>query len=310
MNNLFDSPALNAIRALDDSPAMRAIRAIEDSPSIRMMRELNESPAMQVIRQFEDSPAVRTMRDMADSPALKAIKGLEESSAFKAIQKLQESPALRAMRMLEKSPGNGGFSRIAEQINHGYGALTFSKAYELLASEYDQQSDLEPLDVLANEVQERASRAPLGPLSAEFYLNLILALFLFYISQISALESEEKIIERMNSFKQAIATQLNELHEIEKDRLFLVADRTMNLRSGPGVDHDVIGIISKNQKLMELEQDRDWTKVEYFDHINNENVVGWAHSRYLLVISSDAQEGNALTKHCSGQAAECGVRHL
>jgi hypothetical protein len=302
MNDLFDSPALKAIRALDDSPAMRAIRAIENSPSIRMMRELNESPAvramrqlenssaMQVIRQFEDSPAIRMMRDMADSPVLKVIKGLEESSAFKALQLLQESPALRAMRALETSPAMEAFSRIAEQINHGYGALRFSEAYELLASEYEQQSDQEPLDGLASEVQERGNRAPPGALSAEFYLHLILALFLFYLSQQSTLESEEEIIERMNSFEQTIVTQLNELHEVEKGRLFLVPDRTMNLRSGPGVDHDVIGNISKNQKLMELERDRDWAKVEYFDHINNVNVVGWAHSQYLLVISSDGRE--------------------
>lgn len=302
MKNIFESPAFKAIRALDDSAAMRAIRAIEDSPSIRMMRELNESPAvrairqlenspaMQAIRQFEESPAIRMMRDLEDSPALQAIKGLEESSAFKAIQQLQDSPALRALRALETSPAMEAFSRIAEQIKHGYGALTFSEAYELIADEYEKQPDLGALDALSGEVQKRAGRAPLGVLSAEFYINLILALFLFYLSQMTAQESEERILERMNGLEQTITIQLNKLNKIENNRHFLVTDRSLNLRSGPGTDHDVIGNISRNQKSMELERYRDWVKVEYFDHINNANVVGWAHSRYLLRIAPGDQE--------------------
>jgi hypothetical protein len=297
MKNTFESSALRALRALDDSPAMRAIRAIEDFSSVRMMREQNESPAvrairqfenspaMQAFRQFEESPAIRLMRDLEDSPALKAIKGLEESSAFKAIQQLQDSPALRALRSLETSPAMEAFSRIAKQINHSYGALTFSEAYKLLADEYEKQSDMESLDILSGVVQKRADHAPHGVLSAEFYLNLILALFLFYLSHMSGLESERKMLERMNGLEQTITTQLNELNQIEKDQLFMVADRSLNIRSGPGRDYDVIGNISINQKLMELERDRDWVKVEYFDHINSVNVVGWAYSRYLLAIT-------------------------
>ncbi len=301
MNDLFDNPVLKAVITLDDSPAMRAIRALENSPSIKIMCELGESPvvramrqienspAMLAIRQFEDSPAIRMIRDLENSTALKGIKGLEELPAFRAIQQLQEAPALRAMRALENNPAMEAFSRITEQINHGYGALRFAEALELLADEYDHQPDPETVDVLSCEVQERTRHAPRGVLSAEFYLNLVLALFLFYLSQMSALESEEKIIERMNSFEQTIVAQLNVLDGAEKGQLFLVPDRTMYLRSGPGMDNDVIGAIHKNQKLMDLERDRDWVKVEYFDHVNNLNVVGWAHSQYLLVINSDEQ---------------------
>jgi len=301
MKNIFDSPALKTIRALDDSAFMRAIRAIDDSPSIRMMRELTElpavramrqlenSPSIQAIRQFEELPAIRMMRDLEDSPALKAIKGLEELSVFKAIQQLQESPALRALRAFETSPAMEAFSRITEQINHGYGALTFSEAYELIADEYEKQPSFGTLDALSGEIQNRARHAPLGVLSAEFYISLILALFLFYLSQISAQESEERILGRMNGLEQTITTKLEELRQFENDRHFLVTDRSLNLRSGPGTDHDVIGNISRNQKLMELDRDRDWVKVEYFDHTNNVNLVGWVHSRYLLKITPGDQ---------------------
>lgn len=302
MNNLYESPALKAIRELDDSPTMRAIRAIENSPVIRIMRELNESPAlramrkfenspaMHAIRQFEESPAIRIMRDLENSPALKAINNLKESPAFKDIQKFQESPVLKALREYQTSPAMQAFSRIADQVNHGYGALTFSKAYELLADEYELQTDHEPLEALSGEVQKRVGSAPRSALSAEFYLNLILALFLFYLSQMSAVESEEKLLERLNRFEQTIIMQLSDLRKMEENKKFLVADRSMNLRSGSSVDHEVIGDIAINQKLLELERDRDWVKVDYFDHINNKIVVGWAHSRYLLVITSGGQE--------------------
>jgi len=67
-------------------------------------------------------------------------------------------------------------------------------------------------------------------------------------------------------------------------------DDSPAMRAIRAIDHDVIGNISINKKLMELERDRDWVKVEYFDHINNVNVVGWAHSRYLLAITPGGKE--------------------
>lgn len=299
MKKIFEDPVIKAILELDNSPAMRAIRAMEDSPSLRIMRELDDSavhrakrqlessPVMKAIREFEESPATRVLRELGDSPSLKYMSDLKESKAFKAIQILQDSPALRVLRTIENSAAMEAFSRIADQVTYGYGALTFAEAYELVAEEYEEITGSEPLDALSDKIQDRVGNAPSGSLSADFYISLLVAVILFYWSQLSSQESEERIIGRIGSLEKAISSQLAELNESKEGLVFLFSDRAMNLRSGPGTDHDVIGYIPRNQKLVEIERERDWTKVEYFDHINNLNVVGWAHSRYILTIADN-----------------------
>lgn len=302
MKNIYDSPALSALRALDDSPAMKAIRAIEDSPVMQMMRNLDDSPAihairelenssaMQAIRQIEESPVMRMMRDLEQSPTLKAIRNIEESPAFKAIRQLQDSPAIKAIQALESSPIMEAFSRVAEQVTSGYGALTFSEAYELLVDEYKERVEgdaLEPLNGLAEAVKDRAARAPFGPLSADFYLSLIFALFLFYLAQTSAEQSEEKMLKRMDGLEQTISIQLNALRESEHRRMFLVADRSVNLRVGPGSEYEVLDVLPRNQKAVQLDMSGEWTKVEYFDYVRNETKIGWAHGQYFITVVSD-----------------------
>jgi len=301
-NNIFNNPTLDALRSLDDSPAMRAIRAIEGSPALRIMRELSESPvakvmrqletspAMQTILQLEDSPFMRTIRGLETSPALNAIKDIEQLPAYKTIQKLQESPAIKILQSLEKSPSMKAFSRITEQVTSGYGALTFCEAYELIASEYGNQETDQSLDVLTKKVQERAKKAPDSVLSAEFYLNLILTLFLFSLSQMLANESEERLLKRLGSLEETISTKQTYLDGIKYEQKFLVADRSLYIRSGPSMKYDEVGVISRNQKLIELERNRDWVKIQYFDHINNKNISGWSHSRYLLTINLSSKE--------------------
>lgn len=294
--NIFNNSTLNALRTLDDSPAMRAIRAIEDSPSMRMirninyspalkmMREIENSPTMQMLRQVEESPAMRIVRDFENLPALKTINDLEKSIAFKAIRDLQDSPALRAIKALEVSPSIKAFSKVADQLKHIYGALAFSEAYELLIDEIPEIEDDDSWEALSEKVQDRTSRSPLSPLSAEFYLSLIFALFLYYLSQMSATESEERMLERMNELEQTITTQLNSLQSNDTDYVFSVPDRELNLREGPSMDHQVIEVLPMNKKVMELERNRDWVKIEYFDYLNNISKVGWVHSKYLLVL--------------------------
>lgn len=294
--NFFNNSTLNALRTLDDSPAMLAIRAIEDSPSMRMIRDINNSPAlkmmreiensptMQMLRHVEESPAMRIMRDLENSPALKIINDLENSTAFKAMRDLQDSPALRAIKALEVSPSIKAFYKVAEQLKYNYGALAFSEAYELLIDEIPAIEDDEVWEVLSEKVQNRTSRAPLSPLSAEFYLSLIFALFLYYLSQMTATESEQRILQRMNELEQTITTQFNSLQSNDTDYTFSVPDRELNLREGPGMEHNVIEILPKNKKVMELKRNRDWVKIEYFDYLNNVSKVGWVHSQYLLVL--------------------------
>lgn len=302
MNDIFDNPTLRALRTLDESPAMKAIRAIEDSPvarimrdlgnspALRIMQDLENSPAMKAIREIEESPVMRMLRDLDDSPTLKAIRGIEGSPAFMAIRRLQESPAIKAIQAIKRSPILDAFSTVAARITHGYGALAFSEAYELLIEEYEEQVEddaSEPLDSLAESVKDRAAQAPFGPLSAEFYLSLVFALFLFYLSQISAEQSEERLLNRLDGMEQTISVQLDALSHDSRERVYLVADRAVNLRTGPGPEYDVLDVLLRNQKVAQIGTSGEWTNVEYFDHVANELKRGWAHRRYFIVVASE-----------------------
>jgi hypothetical protein len=301
MKDIFDNPTLRALRALDESPAMKAIRAIEDSPVARMLRDLGNtpalriiqnlenSPAMRAIRELEESPITRMIRDLDNQPTLNEMRGIEESPAFMAIRRLQESPAIKAIQALERSPVLDAFSTVAKRIAHGYGAQRFSEAYELLIEEYGEQLEKDAsasLDSLAESVKDRAAQAPFSQLSAEFYINLFLTLFFFYLAEISAEQSEGRLLKRLDDMEQTISVQMEALRE-GQGRVFLVADRAVNLRSGPGAEYDVLDELPRNQKVAQLESSGEWTKVEYFDYVANVLNRGWVHSRYLIMLAKD-----------------------
>jgi len=304
-NNIFNNSVLNAFKSLDDSPAMRAILAIDDSPALKTLRELSESPVAKAMRQLEVSPAMQTilqlessafMRTIRDFEAIPILNGIEQSPAYKTIQQLQDSPAIKVLQKLEHSPSMTAFSRITDQVASGHGALTFCEAFALVANEHDNQKAEQSLDLLTKKVHDLAEEAPDGFLSADFCLNLTLALVLFCFSQMSANESEGKLLARFESLEKTISTKQTYLDGIKHKQKVLVSDRSLYVRSGPGMEYDEVGTISRNQKLIELERNRDWAKVEYFDHINNKNISGWSHSRYLLTINPGNKELISLTK--------------
>lgn len=287
MKIILDNSTLRALRTLDESPTMKAIRAMADSPISRIMRDFENSPAMKAIREIEESPITRMLRDLDNSSTLRAIKGIEDSPAFIAIRRLHESPAIKAIQGLERSPMLDAFSTVASRITHGHGALALSEAFQLLGDEYEEQvtgGAAEPLDYLAETVKDRAARAPFGPLSAEFYLALIFALFLFYLSQLSAEQSEERLLERLDEMEHTISIQLDALRGDSQERRFLVADRAVNLRGGPGPEYKVLAVLLRNQKVAQIETSGEWTHVEYFDYVANELRQGWVHSRYFIVL--------------------------
>lgn len=287
MSDRFKYTTLDFLRSLDDSPAMRVLREINNLSTLRLMQEIEDSTSMKLIRQVEGSPAMRIIRDLESSPALKIVRDLEDSAAFRAIRELQDSPALKVIKALETSPSFTAFSIISEQLNRNFGVLTFSEAYKFLADEIEEaESDTALVEVIKN----KSSQAPFSPLSAEFYLNLFLALFLHYLSQMSAMESEEKLLEKMEVLEKTISTQIQALQKKEKESIFLVTDRELNFRERPGMDSKILEVLPRNKKVIELARKREWVQVEYFDYVNNLNKVGWVHSGYIIVINSSEKQ--------------------
>ena len=282
IRQLEESPINKILKEFENSPMNRAMKELENSPINRAMKEFENSPMNQMMKELENSPMNRTMKELENSPMNRMFKEFENSSMSRLLKEVENSKILNIFGAIENSNVMGGFSHVAEQLRNDCGSLIFTEAYKIFTHEYGEYFEEESIDELAENVKNRAENAPSGNLSSEFYLSQIIAFIFFYICYMSAIESEEKILNKIDGLEQIVKTQLHEIEQTSEKSNFLVADRSMNLRSGSGTEHSIIGSISRNQKLLELERNRDWVKVEYFDHIKNVNLVGWAHSRYLI----------------------------
>jgi len=287
MKNFKYFPALEALRALDGSPTMRAIRALEDLPTIIAIRQLENSPMMRAMRELENSPMMRVMREFENSPVQEIIQQLKKSSAMEAIRELENSPALRAVKALESSSAMQALSNAVDKLSYGYGPITLGEAYKEVLRRHEIASVsgvTDAFDTIVNEVQEKASHAPSGPLSTEFYLNFIFAIILYYLSQMSGTDSEKHIINRINALETTITQQIQKLQNSKGDGQLYVVKSPLKLRSGPSTQNEVLEVLPKNLKVLERERQSGWKKIEFFDYVENRQKSGWVSSRYLIAL--------------------------
>lgn len=266
-----------AAKGLASPSALRAAKIFKSSSHANTLKWLENSSALKAIRAFENSSAMRT------------IRALEKSSHFKAIKWLENSHALNVAKTLENSSRYASFNALAEKFSSQLvGPLTLSEAYQVVAENYLQtssSSEVERMEDLSNTVDSLAQNAPSGTLSLEFYLATILALFLFWLSHISSMESEEKILHKFDQLGASISQQLSELKHNEEVETFYVVIRTVNLRVKPNTNSAAIDIIYPNTKTKLIRRKAKWIMVEYFDHVENTYKSGWVYKKYLKILN-------------------------
>jgi hypothetical protein len=74
-----------AIQDVCDSPTMQAVREIYDSPTMRAAREIYDSPTMRAMRDVYDSPTMRAMREMCDSPTMRAMREVQATLGVRIV---------------------------------------------------------------------------------------------------------------------------------------------------------------------------------------------------------------------------------
>jgi len=312
MKALENSSVYSAAKALEKSSAFAALKSLENSPALRAMKDIENSVVFKASKAFEKSSLFSTLKSLESSPALKAMKALENSSAFsvaKALEKsslfttlksLENSPALKAMeafenslafsaiKSLQDSSRFNSFNELADKFSSQMvGPLTLSQAYQVVTQEYSQTtgaSDTERLEVLTGKVDFLVKKAPKGALSKEFYLGLILTLFIFWLSQISSMQSEEKMLLTVEQLEQTISQQLYELTLNEREETFYVVIRAVNLRVKPSNKSEVVSILYPNAKVRLTKRKSKWIRVEYFDYVENVYVSGWVYKKYLKMM--------------------------
>ncbi|PTQ87814.1 SH3 domain-containing protein [Nitrosomonas ureae] len=273
---LEDSPLLKAMREMEESPLLRAARNIQDSPILRAAREINDSPLLRVVMDIENSALSIAAKQILDTPSMKLLREIENSSVHRLINALEGSPSMDA------------FQSAAEKIRNGFGAISLAQAYDLLTKEYDDESEGSAdrtFDSLSDNLKERVKRAPVNPLSYEFYLQLILALVLFYLSHVSSREAELRLFDRIDDLEQAFTAQMQSLKADETNHDYFVVEANLNLRSGPGLEYGILVVLAPNLIVIGLERSGVWVRIEYFDYLNNLQRTGWVDARYIFAIA-------------------------
>ncbi|SJN11146.1 hypothetical protein CZ787_05275 [Halomonas citrativorans] len=284
---MAESPLLKAVKEIEDSPLLRAAREIEDSPMLRMARILEESPLLRLAKELEESPIQRAIRELQESPLLRYAKEIEQSPSIRMMREIKDSSSYRIFEAIEDSSSLTAFRSISEQITQGYGALSFVDAFDLLIKEsriIKSGNLFESIDGISDDIIDRASKAPKGPLSSEFYLNVLLAFILFYLSQVSSKESEQRLLEKFSELEQAVVSQMEMDSQDDKRYKYFAVLTHLNLRAGPSIEHEVIVVLTPNLKVIFLGKEGEWFKIEYFDHIENVRREGWVDSRFVLLI--------------------------
>ncbi|MCL6272300.1 SH3 domain-containing protein, partial [Sansalvadorimonas sp. 2012CJ34-2] len=271
--------SLEKLMSIIDSPTMRAIQTIENSPAMRAANLAYSSPVLQAIDQIENSTVARALRDI-ESPTLQALQRIESLTVSSAIQQALDSPALRAIKYLDKSQPFIALTQIIEDLSRYYGPLTFEKAFEevLEANElFDINNN--SFDEIAKDIGEREETSPRHQLSAEFYLGCILTLVLAYVAYFQGVETEQNILNKISSLETTINRSIETIDQSKNNNHFYVTKSSLNLRSGPGIEHEIVSVLPKNNRLNFLITKGEWMKVEFFDYINNNLLIGWVHSQ-------------------------------
>jgi len=139
---------------------------------------------------------------------------------------------------------------------------------------------------ITNEYRQVIEDSPKSILSLEFYIMLLITLFLYFNSTNNSIESEERLSRQIDSMGDAIIEKINELNVVEegknKNEVYFVVDRAVNLRFSPTTKkNNVKTILYPNQRTRLIDKKGKWRKVEYFNHKTNSLEIGWCYKKYL-----------------------------
>lgn len=285
MSNGKQISHLEKLLGVINSPTMQAIDKIVNSPAMKLARQLQESPVLQSIREIENVTGAHHAI-LAQSPTLAALQKIESMSAIHNLREVIDSPALRAIRQVEESSSalrhlSGSIDKIVSM----QGALTFEQAYQEISiarEVFDLEND--SLEDIAENVKSLEETSPKNVLSAEFYINIIFAIFLWHLSNMSAQESEERMVDRLSKLESTIENSIALVENSEVDIYFFVTKTNLNLREGADTSSKSISLIPKNQKLSSLYTEGEWMKVEFFDYMSNTMKTGWVNSNFLIPV--------------------------
>ncbi|MCI9718736.1 SH3 domain-containing protein [Vibrio parahaemolyticus] len=229
---------------------------IFNSPTYKLMKEIENLPHMQLLRVISSNQAISHMR---------------------AIE--QVFPTNSILRDFNNNPIFTHAFSLAEKLSVFESHLSYRDQFVEVLKQYEELD----LEAFIEEYEVQVEEGPQNSLSLEFYLGMLLSLVMFIYSEYSSYLSEQQLIEQIQGLANQVQLLTDKLEESQINTFFVV-EKSLNLRSEPSLESEVLDVLPEKLKLVGLESSGKWLRVEYFDYLSNTMESGWVHSDYLQVV--------------------------
>ena len=118
-------------------------------------------------------------------------------------------------------------------------------------------------------------------------IGFIISILLFVYSQKSSSHSEERIINKINSNKDAVTTLISESYKKMSLIPKYYVNRNAKMRNKPNSSSKILEVITKNKILNLVKNERGWYYVYYEDYVESNRKYGWVYCKYLSIIVSE-----------------------
>jgi hypothetical protein len=251
------------------------------------------APTMQAIEKLNRNmaPAIKAMNKFSQqmAPYANMARKLEANfSPFrtKALE-VQKHLNLISASVTTKYLQNPEFLRRATVIAQMVSDLqpeTLSELYAHSVEIYAQTEGSDPIQVTLSKLEEKA-QSPGTVLSLEFYLNVIISIIFFLMSQNLSEESDRLLFERLDRLETTLIQNYNAAESAEKNASFYIVKKSVNFRTGPSTKYAVLDVLYPNQKVKLISRNSKWIEVEYYNHIDDSYKRGWVYKKYLKLIN-------------------------
>ncbi|HNP84325.1 MAG TPA: SH3 domain-containing protein [Nitrospira sp.] len=207
------------------------------------------------------------------------------SQAFSDLNTLVESSAGPALRFIASE-----FDRVVFDTEH---FRNFQKTFasdlidyliRIQAAEKAQHEDV-VLEGLPELITRSLEDLPKTRLSLEGAIQIFLTIFLFVWSQVSSMQTEERVAREFRSLGDRIALELSSLKQEKFLPTRYVVLKPARLRQGPSVDQPILAVLQPNMVIELCQMSGQWMQVKYFDFVISEVREGWIFKRNLKAIT-------------------------
>lgn len=122
-------------------------------------------------------------------------------------------------------------------------------------------------------------------LRLDFYLNILISFMFYFLSESSSLESEARIMERIDQLEERCSEKCKVVEKIEIDESFYIVKKRVRLRSGPSTKHVIIDVLPRNQKVKLISNKSKWIEVEFYDYVEDSYQQGWVCKKFLKLLN-------------------------